>query len=79
MSKMEEQVKKNSFLLEELLDNLISEHKGKWVTFHNGKYFISDTFKSGYDIGIKKFGYNTGFVLKKLTKEVPTMSDLVTV
>jgi hypothetical protein len=77
MTKMEKQVIKNSLLLDKIFDKLIKENENKYVTFHNDKYFISDSFKSAYDTGIIKFGYSTGFVLKKLTKEIPIMSNLV--
>ena len=43
LKKMENQVKKNSNLLEKSLTKLIKGNKDKYIVFHNGEHLIADS------------------------------------
>ena len=75
--KMEKQVKSNTSLLDKELGSIIKTNSGKYIVFHNGSYFITKTLDSGLQKGIKEFGENVGFVLKKLQKSNPILSSLI--
>lgn len=79
---MEEQVKLNSYLLEEEIAFIVEANKAsgktdKYIVFHEGKYYTSPSLDDGLTLGIKKFGETTGFVLSKLATNVPVLSSLV--
>ena len=77
ISKMEKQVKSNSNLLDKEFNSLIKTNNGKYVVFHKGQHFIVNSLANGLTTGIEKFGIETGFVLKKLSKSTPIFSLLV--
>lgn len=75
--KLENQVKKNSALLDKTLDSLIKGNKDKYIVFHDGVHVVAESFGEGVDLGIEKFGEETGFVVKKASKLLPVLSALV--
>jgi len=41
---------------------------GKFITFNNDKYFISDNFQSAVEKGISEFGTAVGFMVREISK-----------
>ena len=77
--KLEKEVKENSSQLDEKIKNLIKKQKDKYAVYNNGNVYFADSFKEGVNTGIKEFGEETGFVVKKVTKENHIiLSSLVT-
>ncbi|MCL5674956.1 MAG: hypothetical protein M1501_04355 [Candidatus Omnitrophica bacterium] len=77
MKKMEKEVKKNSLMLDKEMDSFIKSAESKYVVYNKGKSYIADTLKNGVELGIKNFGEDTGFAVKKITKSMPILSSLV--
>ena len=77
IKKLEREVKINSILLDEKLTAYLKTHKNKYVVFDSGKAFFEETFGEGVEKGVKEFGENVGFVVKKVTKSTPILSSLV--
>jgi hypothetical protein len=77
MKKLEKEVKANSLMLEKDMDGFIKSDKNKWVVYNKGKSYITSTLKKGVDLGIKHFGENIGFVVKKITKLPVILSSSV--
>ena len=77
MKKLEKQVKHNCVLLESKIPKLLKTNKNQYVVFHNGKQFIKKTLHDSIECGIKEFGDDVGFAVKKITKIVPVMSTLI--
>ena len=75
---LENDVMINSLMLEKIISSLVKEHSGKYVVFYNDTKYFSNSFEDGVQEGINKFGENVGFVVKKVTKEIPVLSSLVT-
>ena len=76
-STLEKQVKHNSLFLDVKINSLIKKHKNKYAVVHAGKHFIAKTFGEGVQMGVEKFGQDTGFAVKKITKAIPVLSSLV--
>ncbi|PKL17925.1 MAG: hypothetical protein CVV49_08505 [Spirochaetae bacterium HGW-Spirochaetae-5] len=78
LKKLENEVMINSILFEDKLPVYIKTHKDKYAVFNQGEIFFADSFKEGVNTGISQFGENIGFVVKKISKEMPILSSLVT-
>lgn len=77
MKKLEKEVKENSLMLEKDMDIFIKLDKNKYVVYNKGKFYITPTLKEGVRVGIKQFGENIGFVVKKIAKSPMILSSLV--
>jgi len=77
LKKLEKEVMINSLILEDKLSTYIKTHKDKYAVYNQGKVEFADSFKSGVEKGIEIFGENIGFVVKKVSKEMPILSSLV--
>ncbi len=78
LKKLENEVKINSILFEGKLSTYLKTNKDEYAVFNQGDIFFVNTFKEGVTLGIDKFGEKTGFVVKKVSKEMPILSALVT-
>lgn len=77
LKKLEQEVKKNSALLEKKMDALMKTDENKYAVFHNGKHFIAQDFPEGVQKGLDEFGAGTGFTVQKITHNKPVLSSLV--
>jgi hypothetical protein len=75
-SNIEKEVISNSILLEKNIKGLLKEHTGKFVVFHCGESEFANDFEKALDLGAKKFGTNTGFIVRKLTEAIPVFACL---
>lgn len=78
LKKLENEVMINSILFEDELQAFMKSHKDKYAVYNQGKVFFADSFKEGVNTGISQFGEKIGFVVKKVSKEMPILSSLVT-
>ena len=77
---LENEVIKNASKLDKIMDKLLERHKGKYVTYHNGSYFITETFKEAIEAGETWFNETTGFVVREVTdKPVSILPGYVTI
>ena len=76
---LEEEVMKNSLLLEKEWKSILKdkEYKDMYVVFHDKKKVFTLIFEDAIKKGIKVFGNDVGFVVKKVTNESVTFSNLV--
>jgi hypothetical protein len=72
-----QKVKKNALLLDKLITKFIAKHSNKYVTFFNGQFVFSENLGLALKKGDKFFGENSGFVVRKIRKEIPKFSNLV--
>lgn len=75
--KLEKEVMINSLILEDQMSTYIKTQKDKYAVFNEGDVIFTDSFKAGVNAGIDKYGENVGFVVKKVSKEMPILSALV--
>ncbi|HPV96735.1 MAG: hypothetical protein QM472_02775 [Spirochaetota bacterium] len=78
LKKLESEVMINSIKLNDVLPGYMKEHKGKHVAFNDGEAHFCDTLDECVAIGIKKFGEDVGFAVKKVSMEITILSSLVT-
>ncbi len=77
IKKIEQQVIENSNLLDNEIDKYIKTHKGQYIVFDTYKVHFSNNFEEAVELGREKFGDDKGFVVKKLTDQLPIFSALV--
>ena len=64
---LENQVKANSYLLNNQIDKYVVTHKGQYIIFHENKHYFANDLDEAETKGIAEFGDDTGFVIKKIT------------
>lgn len=74
---LEEQVKANSAKLDREMTGLLSAARGKWITYHDGNMFLSDSYNEAFKKGEAEFGNKKGFVVREITDKLPKISKLV--
>ena len=77
LKKLEKEVKKNSNMLEPMIKKYMETKKDQFIIFNKGEMEFAPSYNEGVDIGIKKFGADTGFVVKKITMNTPVFSSFV--
>ena len=74
-AKLETKVKENAVKLDKQMSGL-SALAGKYVVFNGAEKFIGETFSSAMTMGNRKFGAESGFVVRKIGS-APVLSHLV--
>ena len=77
IKKLEKEVINNSLQLEKKMPSLLNKYKNKFIVYNKGECHYETSFEKGVEYGIKHFGENVGFVVKKITKQIPTFPSLV--
>lgn len=75
--KIENEVISNSGLVEARFSSYFKEHENEYLIFNSGKEFFTKSFAEALKKGEKEFGEDTGFVVRKVSKQVPVLSALV--
>jgi hypothetical protein len=75
--KIEREVKKNSREAAKLIKKYIKTQRNKYLVYYQGKHFIEKDLTSSLIRAFSEFGKNKGFVIKKITDEIPVFSSLV--
>jgi hypothetical protein len=75
--KLESAVKKQAFLLEKKMPDLIKEHLGKFVAFFEGAIIIEETHEGCLTKAEKAFGRDQGFVINEVSNQPLFVSALV--
>jgi hypothetical protein len=79
ISKLEQKVRENAVLLDEKMEVLAKSHFGQYVVFNGVKAEYSSDLGSALKKGDKIFGESTGFVVRKIRKNIPIFACLTEV
>ena len=74
-AQIENSVKANARKLDKKIPSL-KQHTGKYVAFNGSELLVHDSFSTAIEEGGKKFGENSGFVVRKIGY-TPILSHLV--
>ncbi len=75
--KLEREVRKNSDAVRKMLPELLKEHRGEYIVYHNGEYYFLEGLAKAVEFGYARFGADVGFCCVELTDREIVLSQFV--
>jgi hypothetical protein len=76
MKKLEKMVKTNVIKLDRIMEGLVKKHNNKYIVFNDGEKMFKKEYEEAYHAGLKRYGEDIGFVVRKISKSLPLVCNV---